>query len=83
MFDIADNFVLLEPDQEEEFVTQADLKEKLRPYLENWPGKSLPDDLASFDSIDEALDYLIGTACELQLGAGQGTVQWFEVRLEQ
>lgn len=82
MFDIADNFVLLEPDEDETFVSQIELKEKLRPYLENWPGKSLPDDLASFASIDEALDYLVGTACELQLGAGQGTIQWFEVRLE-
>eukprot|EP00245_Coleochaete_scutata_P018621 TRINITY_DN9792_c0_g1_i2.p1 TRINITY_DN9792_c0_g1~~TRINITY_DN9792_c0_g1_i2.p1 ORF type:complete len:191 (-),score=23.09 TRINITY_DN9792_c0_g1_i2:266-838(-) len=76
-----DTYVLMEPDQEEVFVTAEELRARLRSWLENFPGK-LPDDLAKFPDLDAAVTHLMGSACELEVGAGKGSVQWFEVRLE-
>ncbi|CAK9228302.1 unnamed protein product [Sphagnum troendelagicum] len=79
----AETYVLIEPGEDEQFVTLEELQEKLKTWLEQWPGKELPPDLVQYDSIEDAVEYLVTSVCELELGGGQGSIQWFEVRLDQ
>ncbi|KAI5056704.1 hypothetical protein GOP47_0028522 [Adiantum capillus-veneris] len=76
-----EDYVLIEPGKDELFVNLEELRARLRSWLENWPGRSLPTDLASFDNLDDAVTYLVENACELDVTDGSGTVQWFGVRL--
>eukprot|EP00250_Pteridium_aquilinum_P015169 c22424_g1_i1 orf=64-531(+) len=76
-----EDYVLIEPGQDEMFVDLEQLRARLRKWLENWPGSTLPADLARFDDLDDAVTYLVESACELDISDGSGAVQWFEVRL--
>ncbi|MCO5578663.1 hypothetical protein L7F22_032507 [Adiantum nelumboides] len=69
------------PGKEELFVDLEELRARLRNWLENWPGRSLPSDLAGFENLDDAVTYLVENACELDITDGSGTVKWFGVRL--
>lgn len=75
-----DTFVVLEPNQQEQFLSANELLEKLKGVLTQGQ-QQLPQELQSFSSIEEQANYLIDTSCELILTPGQ-YLQWYAVRLE-
>lgn len=76
------SYVLMEPGEDEQFVSLEELQAKLTSWLVKWPANELPEDLQQFESMDEVVVHLVDSACELDLGGGLGSLQWFEVRLE-
>jgi hypothetical protein len=74
-------YVLLEPDQPEQFITPAELLEKLETVLAATPQDELPPDLQRFSDRHAQATYLMETSCELDVGPGQ-FLQWYVVRLE-
>lgn len=76
-----DNFVILETNQPEQFLTTAELLEKLKGELQKINFSDLPLELQQFDSLQVQAQYLIDTSCELDVGAGK-YLQWYAVRLE-
>lgn len=74
-----DVFVVLEPNQPEQFLTEAELLEKLKVILSQQ--QDLPQDLQKFTSVDAQARYLLDTSCEFDLAPGQ-YLQWYAVRLE-
>ena len=81
-FESEDTYVIMEPGEEECFLSEEELRIKLRGLIDHESTGDLPPDLANFPTVDEAISYLINSVCELELGGGKGTVQWFQVRLE-
>ncbi|MEK0182820.1 MAG: chlororespiratory reduction protein 7 [Oscillatoriales cyanobacterium] len=75
-----DTFVVLETNQPEQFLTVAELLEKLRAILAS-PQEELPPDVQKISSVEEQAQYLINTYCELDVGPGK-FLQWYAVRLE-
>lgn len=75
-----DTFVVLEPNQPEQFFTAAELLEKLREILAHRQ-EDLPRELQKFASVEEQAQYLLDTSCEFDVGPGQ-YLQWYVVRLE-
>ncbi|NJP08989.1 MAG: chlororespiratory reduction protein 7 [Leptolyngbyaceae cyanobacterium RU_5_1] len=76
----SDTFVVLETSQPEQFLTTAEMLEKLQAILVAL-GDDLPRDLQKFSSVEERAKYLLETSCELDMGPGQ-FLQWYMVRLE-
>lgn len=74
-----DSFVVLESNQPEQFLTAAELLEKLIVILKKQ--QQLPQELQNINSIQAQAQYLIDTSCELDIGAGR-YLQWYAVRLE-
>ena len=75
-----DAFVVLEPNQSEQFLTPAELLDKLKNVLMERQ-ENLPQDLKKFTSVDAQAQYLMDTSCEFDLNPGQ-YLQWYAVRLE-
>lgn len=75
-----DAFVLLEPNQPEQFLTPPELLEKLKAILATRQD-DLPRDLQKFTDLEEQAKYLLNTSCEFDVGPGQ-YLQWYAVRLE-
>lgn len=74
------NFVLLESGRPEEILTVDELKEKLAHFIETYPD-DVPEDIATVEGIDQQVQSLVDSYCELTLGPSQ-FVQWFAIRLE-
>lgn len=75
-----DHYVVLESNQPEQFLTAAELLEKLQSLLAQRQD-DLPRDLQGIDSIAAQAQYLMESSCELDMGPGQ-FLQWYAVRLE-
>ncbi|MDJ1176420.1 chlororespiratory reduction protein 7 [Roseofilum capinflatum] len=76
----SDGFVVLEANQPEQFLTEAELLDKLKACLSESQGE-LPRDLQKFTTLEDQAKYLMDTSCELDLGPGT-FLQWYVVRLE-
>jgi hypothetical protein len=75
-----DAYVLLEPNQPEQFLTPAELLERLKAVLATRQD-DLPRDLQKFSDLEAQAKYLMETSCELDVEPGQ-YLQWYVVRLE-
>jgi hypothetical protein len=75
-----DAYVVLEPNQPEQFLTAAELLEKLQGILTGCQA-DLPSDLQRFSNITAQAQHLMETTCEFDVGPGL-YLQWFVVRLE-
>jgi len=76
----SDTFVVLEPDQPEQFLTTAELLQKLEGVLATRQDH-LPRELQRFSTIPEQAKYLLDTWCDFDVAPGQ-FMQWYAVRLE-
>ncbi|EKQ68960.1 Protein of unknown function (DUF3571) [Leptolyngbyaceae cyanobacterium JSC-12] len=76
----SDTFVLLEPNQPEQFLSAAELLERLEAVLANRQN-DLPRDLQRFPTIQEQAKYLLEACCDFDVAPGQ-FMQWYAVRLE-
>lgn len=74
-----DAYVVLEPDQPEQFLSAAELLEKLKGILVQQ--EDLPPDLSQFTDPDAQAQHLMETACEFNADP-EHYLQWFVVRLE-
>ena len=74
-----DNYVVLVPGESEQFLNQ----EETLLWLQSWLNKfeTLPLDLKGKNSIEGAAQYLLDTACDLEIKPGF-TIQWYAVRLK-
>ena len=75
-----DAYVLLEPNQPEQFLTPVELLERLKAVLATRQD-DLPRDLQKFSDLEAQAQYLMETSCELDVEPGQ-YLQWYVVRLE-
>lgn len=75
-----DAFVVLEPNQPEQFLSAEELLEKLTAILEQRQD-DLPRDLQRFSSVETQAQYLMETSCELDVEPGK-FLQWYAIRFE-
>lgn len=75
-----DAFVVLEPDQSEQFLSREELLTKLIALLQSHQN-DLPRDLQKFNTTEKQAQHLIDSYCEFELSPGYA-LQWYVVRLE-
>jgi hypothetical protein len=75
-----DAYVVLETGKDEELLTPDEMVDKLRQVLSDRQN-DLPLDLQKFANIDDQIQYLLDTSCEIDLAPGE-YLQWYAVRLE-
>ena len=75
-----DAYVLLETNLPEQLLTPAEMFDKLKEFVLKF-AENLPDDVRRIGSVDERVQYLLDTSCELDLAPGE-YLQWYAVRLE-
>lgn len=76
-----DNYVVLETNKSEQFLTVSELLDKLKSVLQTIDLQDSLPELQKLDSVEAQAQYLIDTSCNLDVGAGQ-YLQWYAVRLE-
>ncbi|MEH2379638.1 MAG: chlororespiratory reduction protein 7 [Nostoc sp.] len=76
-----EHFVVLEPNQPEQFLTPSELLEKLKTTLQQLQIQDLSPDLQKLDTVEGQAQYLLDTGCELDIAPGQ-YLKWYAVRLE-
>ncbi|WP_413164966.1 chlororespiratory reduction protein 7 [Capilliphycus salinus ALCB114379] len=75
-----DHYVVLESNQPEQFLTTAELQQKLESILSDRQ-EDLPRELQKFSTVSQQAQYLLNTCCDFDLGPGK-YLQWYAVRLE-
>lgn len=75
-----DAYVVLEPNQPEQFLTAAELLAKLQSILSGRQD-DLPVDLQRFSDVETQARHLMETTCEFDVAPGE-YLQWYVVRLE-
>ncbi len=75
-----DAYVLLETNQPEQILTPAEMFEKLKEIVIKF-ADDLPIDVQQIVGVEERVQYLLDTSCELSLTVGE-YFQWYAVRLE-
>ncbi|MGD1715073.1 chlororespiratory reduction protein 7 [Dapis sp. BLCC M172] len=75
-----ENYVVLEANKPEQFLTGIELLEKLRAIIAQQQS-NLPRDLQKLSSLDAQAQKLRDTYCEYEFSPGQ-FLQWYVVRLE-
>jgi hypothetical protein len=75
-----DAYVVLETDRLEQILTPAEMTDKLKEIVLQFPDE-LPIDVQAIIGVDARVKYLLDTSCELDLAPGQ-YLQWYVVRLE-
>jgi Protein CHLORORESPIRATORY REDUCTION 7 len=75
-----DAYVLLETDRPEQILTPAEMSAKLQEIVTKFADE-LPPDVLAIRGIENRVQYLLDTSCELDLAPGE-YLQWYAVRLE-
>jgi Protein CHLORORESPIRATORY REDUCTION 7 len=75
-----DAYVVLETNRPEEILSPVEMFAKLKEIVIKF-AEDLPIDLQQIDSVDNRVQYLLDTSCELDLAPGE-YLQWYVVRLE-
>lgn len=76
-----DHFLVLQSGESEQILTLPELWNKLRGMLTAANLNQIPQDLQRFKTVEEQVQYLINTSCELNIVPGD-FLQWYAVRLE-
>jgi hypothetical protein len=75
-----DAYVMLETDRPEQILTPAEMFDKLKEIVIKFADE-LPGDVLRIENIDDRVQYLLDSSCELNLAPGE-YLQWYAVRLE-
>jgi hypothetical protein len=75
-----DAYVVLETDRPEQLLTPTEMFDKLKEIVIKFADE-LPGDVVRIADINERVQYLLDTSCELNLTPGE-YLQWYAVRLE-
>jgi Protein CHLORORESPIRATORY REDUCTION 7 len=75
-----DAYVVLETDRSEQLLTPTEMFDKLKEIVVKFADE-LPGDVVRIADINEQVQYLLDTSCELNLTPGE-YLQWYAVRLE-